>query len=97
MLKLVLGRAGSGKTEYVFSSIKRLVEQGEDNILLLTPEQFSFVSEQRLLRDLGESKINCVQNMSFSGLSKDIYNIYGKNPLPLLSKVMSVPSERVTW
>ncbi len=86
MLKLVLGRAGSGKTEYVFSSIKRLVEQGEDNILLLTPEQFSFVSEQRLLRDLGESKINCVQNMSFSGLSKDIYNIYGKNPLPLLSK-----------
>lgn len=86
MLKLVLGRAGSGKTEYVFSSIKKLVEQGEDNILLLTPEQFSFVSEQRLLRDLGESKINCVQNMSFSGLSKDIYNIYGKNPLPILSK-----------
>lgn len=86
MLRLVLGRAGSGKTEYVFSSIKKLVEQGEDNILLLTPEQFSFVSEQRLLRDLGESKINCVQNMSFSGLSKEIYNIYGKNPLPILSK-----------
>ena len=39
MLKLVLGRAGSGKTEYVFSSIKRLVEQGEDNILLLTPDR----------------------------------------------------------
>lgn len=86
MLQLVLGRAGSGKTEYVFSEIKKLVKQGEQNILLITPEQFSFVSEQRLLYDLGEDRINCVQNLSFSRLAREIYNIYGKNPLPILSK-----------
>ena len=29
MLQLILGRSGSGKTEYVFSQIKKLVENGE--------------------------------------------------------------------
>ena len=41
MLQLILGRAGYGKTEYVFSNIKKRVEQGEDTIVLITPEQFS--------------------------------------------------------
>ena len=66
MLQLILGRSGSGKTEYVFSQIKKLVENGEQNILLLTPEQYSFISERRLLKDLGESRVNSVENGSFS-------------------------------
>lgn len=86
MLQLVLGRAGSGKTEYVFSQIKNLVEAGEENILLLTPEQYSFVAERRLLNDLGESKVNCVTNGSFSRLSNEINKEYGGNSLPILSK-----------
>ena len=36
MLQLITGRAGTGKTEYVFSSIKKLVENGEKDILLTT-------------------------------------------------------------
>lgn len=86
MLQFVLGRAGYGKTEYVFRKIKNLVEQGENNILLITPEQFSFVSEQRLLTDLGEDKMNCVTNLSFSQLTREIYKLYGKPSLPILSK-----------
>ena len=46
MLNLVLGRAGSGKTEFVFSKIKELVENSNSEIVLLTPEQFSFISER---------------------------------------------------
>lgn len=86
MLQLVLGRTGYGKTEYVFSSIKKLVENGEENVLLITPEQFSFISERRLLTDLGESKINCVDNMSFSRLSSEINKLYGGDELPTLTK-----------
>ncbi len=86
MLQLVLGRAGYGKTEYVFSSIKKLVDTGEDDILLITPEQFSFIAERRLLEDLGESKVNCAQNSSFSRLTSEIHNIYGNSSLPVLSK-----------
>ena len=65
MLQLILGRAGYGKTEYVFSNIKKRVEQGEDNIVLITPEQFSFVAERRLLFDLGADKVNYVTRFFF--------------------------------
>ena len=86
MLKCILGRAGSGKTEYVFNSIKNKVESGESNILLITPEQFSFVTERRLLTDLGESKVNNVKNISFSRLSNIVSKEYGYPQLPVLSK-----------
>ena len=86
MLQLILGRSGSGKTEYVFSQIKELVENGEQNILLLTPEQYSFISERRLLKDLGESRVNSVENGSFSRLSNEISRRYGSAPLPVLTK-----------
>lgn len=86
MLQLILGRAGSGKTEYTYSLIKKLVSEGEDNILLITPEQFSFVSERRLLSDLGEGKVNAVENGSFSRLSAEICKQYGGYSLPMLTK-----------
>lgn len=86
MLQMIIGRAGSGKTEYIFNSMKNQVEQGDDSILLITPEQFSFISERRLLTDLGEDKVNCVENGSFSRLSSDIAKKYGSFTLPMLSK-----------
>ena len=66
MLKFVFGRSGCGKSDYVFNQIKELAICGENNILLLTPEQYSLVAERRLLNDLGEDKVNCVDNSSFS-------------------------------
>lgn len=56
MLKFVFGRSGCGKSDYVFNQIKELAICGENNILLLTPEQYSLVAERRLLNDLGEDK-----------------------------------------
>ncbi|MBR2277991.1 MAG: PD-(D/E)XK nuclease family protein [Eubacterium sp.] len=86
MLQLILGRAGYGKTEYVFSKIKSLVESGEKDILLLVPEQFSFVSERRLLTDLKEDKVGCVDSFSFSRLGVEISSKYGGDELPVLTK-----------
>lgn len=85
MLQLILGRAGYGKTEYVFSAIKSLVESDNESVVLITPEQYSFIAERRLLRDLGESKISNVYNGSFSRLSNEIVKLYGGNELPVLS------------
>lgn len=85
MLQLVLGRSGFGKTEFVFDSIKKLTQSGEKNILLITPEQFSFVAERRLLSDLGESGISNVENSSFSRLSSEVSKKYGGDKLPVLS------------
>jgi len=56
MLTLIFGRAGYGKTEYCFNEINSLVKSGNQDIILLTPEQYNFTAEKRLLTELGESK-----------------------------------------
>ena len=86
MLKLVFGRSGYGKSEYVFSQIKKLVESGNENILLITPEQYSLVCEKRLLTELGENGVTKIDNSSFSRITDDVRRKYGSSTLPTLSK-----------
>ncbi|MCD7797514.1 MAG: hypothetical protein LUG95_07965, partial [Clostridiales bacterium] len=86
MLKLVFGRSGYGKTEYVFSRINELVNGGKDNIILITPEQYSLVAERRLLALLSENKMSAVSNSSFSRMSNDVKRLYTGDSLPILSK-----------
>lgn len=86
MLRFIFGRSGYGKTEYCFKEIEKLVKSGEENILLITPEQYNFTAERRLLSALGESEINKVENSSFSRLSNEASRLYGGDNLPVLSK-----------
>lgn len=86
MLKLIFGGSGCGKTEYVFNRIKSLADSGFDDILLITPEQFSFIAERRLLDDLGEDKVGFVDNSSFSRISDTVRRQYGSDNLKVLSK-----------
>lgn len=85
MLNMIFGRSGSGKTEYVFKNIKKLVSDGETGILLITPEQYSLIAERRLLSDLGCDKVSSVENGSFSRISNEVKRTYGADTLPLLS------------
>ncbi len=86
MLRFVFGRSGYGKTEYCFQEIEKLVKSGEENILLITPEQYNFTAERRLLSSLGESGINKVENSSFSRLCNEASRLYGGDELPVISK-----------
>lgn len=47
MLNFVFGRSGFGKTEYCFNEIKKLVDSGKNNIVLITPEQYNFTAEKK--------------------------------------------------
>lgn len=85
MLRFIFGRSGYGKTEYCFNEIEKLVKCGEENILLITPEQYNFTAERRLLSALGESEINKVDNSSFSRLGNEVSRIYGGDSLPVIS------------
>ncbi len=86
MLNFVLGRSGYGKTEYCFNKIKNLVDNGCSGILLITPEQYNFTAEKKLLKMLGEQNINKVENSSFSRLYNEAVRLYGGSVLPVLSK-----------
>lgn len=82
----MFARSGYGKSEYVFSHIKKLVEGGQEDILLITPEQYSLVCEKKLLTELGEHGITKVDNSSFSRITDDVRRKYGSDSLPTLSK-----------
>ena len=55
-LKIIYGRAGSGKSEYYFREISKIIDK-EKNIYLITPEQFSFTAEKRLMETVGKKAI----------------------------------------
>ena len=77
MLKLILGRAGSGKTEYFKRRMSALVSEGKSGIILLTPEQISFDTERDLLAMFGRSNKDNVTVMTFRRICDSIFREYG--------------------
>lgn len=77
MLHVIYGRAGSGKTQYVRELLAGRCESGEGNLLLLTPEQYSFESERAMLRRLGPRKAQGVQVLSFTRLADTVFRQVG--------------------
>ena len=47
-LRIIYGKSGSGKSTYCFREIANLIEK-EKKIYIITPEQFSFTAEKKLM------------------------------------------------
>jgi ATP-dependent helicase/nuclease subunit B len=47
-LRIIYGRAGTGKSSYCFSEISKIMKN-EKKIFVITPEQFSFTAEKKLM------------------------------------------------
>lgn len=49
-LKVIYGRSGTGKSTYIFNEIaKKIKEKWNRKIYIITPEQFSFTAEKKLM------------------------------------------------
>ena len=68
MLKLILGPAGSGKTQRVFDAIRARGLKGERS-LLLVPEQFSHDAERQLCAACGDGASLYSEVLSFTRLA----------------------------
>ena len=77
MLKLLLGRAGSGKSETVLRQLEELADGGAKGLFLLVPEQASFETERTLLARLGARRAACVSVLSFSRLADMVFREVG--------------------
>ena len=53
MLQFVLGRAGSGKTEYLRRLLADRSLSGLDSTVMVVPEQYTFETEKAMLRLAG--------------------------------------------
>ncbi len=77
MLQLILGRAGSGKTQAVLDRLATLATAGHDKVFLLVPEQYSFASERELLARLGAQLASRVAVVSFTRLADTVFREVG--------------------
>ena len=68
-LRIVYGKSGSGKTEFIFKEINEKKENKEKNkIYIITPEQFSFTAERKLLEVTKGACINA-EVLTFSRMA----------------------------
>jgi len=75
VLKLILGRAGSGKTTTV---LRRLVERGKDRPqVLMVPEQQSHEAERALCKAGGDGVSLYAEVLSFSRLANRVFQAAG--------------------
>lgn len=77
MLQFVLGRAGSGKTEYLRKLLAERSKIGEAGLIMLVPEQYSFETEKAMLKLCGAARANTVQIYSFTRLAEAVFRKEG--------------------
>ena len=92
-VRIIYGKPGSGKSEYCFNEISKLVNK-EKKIYIITPEQFSFTAEKKLMECLSS---NAVMNAEVITLSRMAYRVISevggnKNNLSKCGKAMLIYS-----
>lgn len=73
-LRLIYGRAGTGKSQFCFDEIKNRINK-EQKIYVITPEQFSFTSEQKLLDSLEKQAVINAEVITFNRMA---YRVAGE-------------------
>lgn len=77
MLRLILGRAKSGKTSSVMEEISRRAASGEKGMVLLVPEQYSHEAEREALRFCGDSLSLHAEVLSFTRIAHRVLKEVG--------------------
>lgn len=76
-LRLIYGRAGSGKTHYCLESIKDSLKNKQNKILLIVPEQFSLQAERSLSKVAGRGGMLRAEVLSFRRMAYRVFNEVG--------------------
>lgn len=77
-LRLIYGRAGTGKTTYCFNKIKENINKN-NKIYIITPEQFSFTAEQKLLETLNTDSVINAEVINFNRMADRIFTEVGRS------------------
>ncbi|WP_283703743.1 helicase-exonuclease AddAB subunit AddB [Clostridium perfringens] len=77
-LKIIYGRAGTGKSTFCINQIKKKINNSPNNkLILLVPEQFTFQTENKVLNAIGERYVLNSEVLSFKRLAHNVFNECG--------------------
>lgn len=79
-MRLIYGRAGTGKSEFILREIKENLQKNlTQKIYLIVPEQFSYATEKRLLETLDAEASIKAEVISFKRLAHRIFSEVRRN------------------
>ena len=84
-VRIIYGRPGSGKSEFCFSEIANLIEK-EKKIYMITPEQFSFTAEKKLMNAVDTGAVINAEVITLSRMAYRVLNEVGGANKTHLSK-----------
>lgn len=73
-LRLIYGRAGTGKSQFCFEEITKNIKK-KNKIYIITPEQFSYISEKKLLESLENKAVINAEVLTFNRMA---YRVAGE-------------------
>ncbi len=94
-LKIIYGRAGCGKSQYCFYDIKEKLKQMQNcyngnKIYIITPEQFSYTAEKKLLDVLDEDAVINAEVLTFQRMAHRVLENENKVSLSKAGKSMLI-------
>ena len=84
-LRLIYGKPGSGKSDFCFSEVAKQIEK-EKKIYIITPEQFSFTAEKKLMDKLSSKATLNAEVVTLSRMAYRVINEIGQGKKAKLSK-----------
>lgn len=84
-LRIIYGKSGSGKSEYCFSEIAKLIEN-EKKIYIITPEQFSFTAEKKLMNAIKSKAVINAEVITLSRMAHRVLQEIGGDKKTQLTK-----------
>ena len=72
-IRFIYGRAGTGKSKFCIDEIKNNIDEKADNkLILLVPEQYTFNTENKILKFIGERALLRTEVLSFKKMAHEV-------------------------
>ena len=68
-LRIIYGNSGTGKSTYIFNEIADKLKNNNRKIYIITPEQFSFTAEKKLLDAVQSNSVIKAEVLTFNRMA----------------------------
>ena len=75
-LRIIYGKSGTGKSTYIFNEIAEKIKENK-KIYIITPEQYSFTAEKKLMNTVKEKAVINAEVLTFGRMAYRVLNEVG--------------------
>lgn len=93
-IQFIFGRAGTGKSNHCYEEIKQKIDK-QNKTYIITPEQFSYMAEKKLLETIGRQAVINAEVLTFNRMADRIEAEFGgktEKQITKSSKAMLIQS-----